>query len=550
MRQPKTYKATILPVTELGSDGCDPDVPETPPVLVITIDPTATRKFNFNSWLGNGIDSWVWACLNLLRTLSHSGTVTPRTMVNYAGVAIPNWFAFLVQSKATLHPSGLLPGHIESYIVWLLEKHPVSTSARTIYSGTKAILRKLHEGGEIAGTEDDLFPARPFRLELQAKKHTKALSSAEVAQLAAAIRKDLIAIHKDCFEGSDSEALAVSFLLIVLRTGVNPTPLLEAGRDCLSPNPLMPNMMVMTTFKRRGNGTQRHPLKIGMNSDETAVIPMDGVAVLKGVITRTARLVSQAPENIADRLWLYRSASQRCLGKINALNEASLHKCIERFAQRHSLMGDDGNPFVPAIKRLRKTVEARLWKLSDGDLVAVAAAMNHSPQVADQHYLDLTDEMKSEAARFVGMAFPEILRGNTSVDFPHDPTVQDNVINTPVGRCANVIHNGTTATSPCDRFTECITCPTFVVVGSVKDLHRLFSFQRFLKSEVEYMDGPELSDWRTYRRKIIDLIDQFTAAKFPRSVVAEAKSLACTAPHPFWANRVSAVTVPKAVGWL
>lgn len=550
MRQPKTYKATIVPVKELVSHRCEPEVPETPPVFVITIDPTETRRFDFNKWLGNGIDPWVWACLNLLRALSHSGTVAPRTMVNYAGVAIPNWFSFLVQSKATKHPSGLLPQHIESYIVWLLNKHPVSTSARTIYSGTKAILSGLHERGEIPGTGDDLFPVRPFRLEVRAKKPTRALSYAEMTQLAAAIRKDLIAIHKDCFDGPDSEALAVSFLLIALRTGVNPTPLLEVGRDCLSPNPLMPNMMVMTTFKRRGKGTQRHPLKIGMNSDDTTVIPMDGVAVLKGVMARTAHLVSQAPENIADRLWLYRSESQRCLGRINALTGPSLHQCIERFAQRHSLMGDDGKPFVPAIKRLRKTVEARLWKLSDGDLVSVAAAMNHSPQVADQHYLHLTDEMKSEAAQFVGMAFPEILRGNTSVNFPHDSAVQDNVINTPVGRCANLSHNVATGTSPCDRFTECVTCPRFVVVGSVKDLHRLFSFQQFMTAEVQYMEGPELTDWRSYRRKIIDLIDQFTAAKFPRSIVAEAKSLACSTPHPFWANRVSAVTAHKNAGWL
>ena len=38
------------------------------------------------------------------------------------------------------------------------------------------------------------------------------------------------------------------------------------------------------------------------------------------------------------------------------------------------------------------------------------------------------------------------------------------------------------------------------------------------------------------------LIDRFTAAKFARSVVEEAKSLAITKPHPFWAARMRAVT--------
>lgn len=104
-------------------------------------------------------------------------------------------------------------------------------------------------------------------------------------------------------------------------------------------------------------------------------------------------------------------------------------------------------------------------------------------------------------------------------------SIRTTVQNTPVGKCANSLtgkhapHNGK---DHCDRFTECLTCPTYVVVGSVKDLHRLFSFQLFLASEIEYMSAPELASWRDHKRELIGLIDRFTTARFARSVVEEA----------------------------
>jgi hypothetical protein len=334
------------------------------------------------------------------------------------------------------------------------------------------------------------------------------------------------------------------FLIIVLRTGVNTTPLLEAPRDCLAPNPLMPNMMIMNTFKRRGKGHQRHVLRTARNDFETSVIPMDGVAILNGVLTRTAPLIEAVPEKLRNHLWLYRSTSRQNRDVICALSESHLRIRIRVFVDRHQLRDDHGQTLIPAPQRLRKTMEARLWGLSNGDLAAVAAAVGHTPEVADQHYLRLTEDMKTAAAQFVGLALSETLRGNGDAQVSMPWSITTTIQNTPVGRCANALHgrraprNGV---DPCDRFTECMTCPTFVVVGTVKDLHRLFSFQRFLLAEIEYTRAPDQDDWHDHRRKLIELIDRFTAVKFPGLVVSEAKSLAMKNPHPFWAVRMKAV---------
>lgn len=53
-------------------------------------------------------------------------------------------------------------------------------------------------------------------------------------------------------------------------------------------------------------------------------------------------------------------------------------------------------------------MESKLWHLSDGDVIAVAAAVGHGPDAAAHHYLQLSDDMKAVAANFVGLALLEI----------------------------------------------------------------------------------------------------------------------------------------------
>lgn len=543
MRKPKSYVATV----QAGSQAMHaPNEVQPTTVFEIQVDPTWNRRFDYGAWMGRGIDAWIWSGVEILRSIAGSGAVTPRTIVNYGGGALPKWFAFLTDTGGPARPQDLTPGHVKKYVSWLKLKHPNHSTARTYYANITVVLMAMLERGFIECDIALLFPIMPFRITACGRRGATALSGREVERLAGALKKDLIAIHRREFEAPDSHALVAAFLMVALRTGVNTTPLLEASRNCLSPNPFMPNMMVMKTFKRRARGGQLHALRKSDADHDTAVIPMDGVAVLMSVIARTEDIVKEAPTNIRDRIWLYRSRSRQNFGAILALNDSRLSMCIRDFAGRHQLMGDDGKLLVPTPQRLRKTMEAKLWGLSGGDLVAVAAAVGHTPDVADRHYLSLTEEMKSEAARFVGLALPVILRGSDPAHVSMPPSIRKTILNTPVGRCANSEHGKNApknGVDRCDRFTECMTCPTFVVVGSVKDLHRLFSFQLFMLAEIEYMRGPELAQWRDLKRRTISLIDQFTAAKFAHSVVSEAKALALKAPHPFWAARMRTVAI-------
>lgn len=549
MRKPKSYKLSL----KLDDHSPSPSGQSGPlvtgsPVFELEVDATSRRRVDYQSYLGTGFDAWVWAGLEALRAVAGSGAVAQRTLLNYAGAGWPRWLDFLVASHGPKEPKDLLLEHIKGFMAWLVRRHPFGTSAQTTYAQVKPMLIVMSNLGLGPTDIQRIFPVKAFSKRAENRQSPKALSSAEVVRLAQALKRDLVAIHRGEFTGPDSEALVVSFLVVALRTGINTTPLLEATRDCLSPNPLMPNMMVMRTFKRRGKGHQSNPMRQPDGDQGTAVVPMDGVAVLRGVLAKTEQLSADAPPAIRNRIWLYRSRSRHTPGALFALSQSGLNVGVQWFVRRHGLLGDDGKPLTPTPNRLRKTMEAKLWALSDGDLMAVAAAIGHTPDVADQHYLSLTDDMKADAACFVGLALPEILRGNKTVQAPMPVSIRMTVQNTPVGKCANSLtgkhapHNGK---DHCDRFTECLTCPTYVVVGSVKDLHRLFSFQLFLESEIEYMAAPELASWRDHKRELIGLIDRFTTARFARSVVEEAKALAIKTPHPFWAARMKAGSRPN-----
>lgn len=196
--------------------------------------------------------------------------------------------------------------------------------------------------------------------------------------------------------------------------------------------------------------------------------------------------------------------------------------------KRHALLADDGKPLRVTLGRLRKTMENRLWKLSNGDLLAVSAVMGHSPQVADNHYLRLDEGTKTEGARFIGQALPAKLRG-------------EHIVATPTGSCNDSLHGALApkdGATHCTEFTHCLGCPSYVIVGSLDDLHRLFSFQRFLIAEIDYYPSEEWHQWQLHHRELIAQIDRVVSDHFVPTLVTEAKQRAARDLHPFWAIRL------------
>ena len=195
-------------------------------------------------------------------------------------------------------PADLTRADVERYIRWLKGKYPNGSTAKNYYSAFKSVIVGLIDYGFIENSPEIMLPANPFPMNGSATRGELPLSPTEMQRLATALKSDLVAIHHQRFCGLESEATVVLLLLIGMRSGINATPLLEMKRDCLSPHPFMPNLLLVRTFKRRGKGAQSTTLRQTDIRDQASPIPMDGVAILRRALEMTEELAANAPNAI------------------------------------------------------------------------------------------------------------------------------------------------------------------------------------------------------------------------------------------------------------
>ena len=528
MARVKDYRAKVSGIAVAAPSGTS----DTDAIVVVPTNPRSHNRIDLSPWLGHGFDAWVSGAAAVLRARLASGNYSVATIVSFASNGIKVFFPYLVEDQVGViaaRPSELTRADVERYIRWLKGRYPNGATAKNYYSAFKSVIVGLIDYGYIDNSAEVLLPANPFPMNGSTTRGELPLSPTEMQRLATALKSDLVAIHHKRFGGLESEATVVLLLLIGMRSGINATPLLEMRRDCLSPHPFMPNLMLVRTFKRRGKGAQSTTLRQTDIHDQASPIPMDGVAVLRRALEMTQVLAINAPEGIKDRLWLYRSAQRgQGNGQTRCLTMGTMAEIAREIVKRHALHADDGKPLRVTLGRLRKTMENRLWKLSNGDLLAVSAVMGHAPQVADNHYLRLDEQTKAEGAKFIGLALPAKLRG-------------EHLVPTPTGSCGDSLH-GTLApkdgATHCTEFTHCLGCPSYVIVGSLDDLHRLFSFQRFLMAEIDYYPAAEWHQWQMHHHDLIAHIDRIVSDHFTPELVTQAKEHADRALHPFWELRL------------
>ncbi|MNL41905.1 hypothetical protein D3C87_1643340 [compost metagenome] len=93
----------------------------------------------------------------------------------------------------------------------------------------------------------------------------------------------------------------------------------------------------------------------------------------------------------------------------------------------------------------------------------------------------------------------------------------------------------------------CLFCSSFAIAGEIDELWRLFSYQAFAASQLQYLDllegqsGSQSERTRRYRelyRRAIPFIDEFTEAAFGRKLVAAARKKTREQMHPFWRSQL------------
>lgn len=552
----------------------------------------SARNIYLRPQLNHGIDEWVFATADAIRSLLRGGSSTTSAASRRSSML--RFFNYLKSESignpsklAPDTPADLKPQHIDQFILWLknsgVAKAEASGSTRVGYNNVKAVLLEMFNIGLINGKPHQFFRRGVFKRDVPGK--ITSLSESEQQSIANAAKLDLSAVYHGRLQISARDLQALRLLVVAHRLGHNTTPLLELSRDAVKPG-LLPGTVLLQTTKYRNRliDTQMgmdavHPIlnpqagsKAKPNVTDSTQIEQDYLpfnlaegAVIGQAIASTRHLVERAPETIRNRVWLYEDSKR----KVTALSQVTLFSCLKAFVSRHNLVGDDGNTLIINTSRFRKSRFDRIFRIADGDLAVTANFMGNTPQVASFNYPSMNLARKAEASEFINEDYIALMR-----DFNHEAIGQPASSNlnlfeekriirvlpeilplnsTPVGSCTDTIggEHAPKTGSHCDRFVMCLFCSSFAVVGTVDELWKLFSFQAFARLELEYLDerlGTEpsndiktnvLSDLRDRYRLAIPFIDSFTQFQFAKSRVDKAKHKTNTGLHPFWKSQIS-----------
>lgn len=513
-------------------NGCDVVSMASPrdSVIVLPLDYRARRTVDFTSLYGCGIDFLTGACQQIIQNLLEENKLTIPSVLSYYDAGFRYFLRFCKGIASELDRPFLqrdVNRHLLELFIQDLTASQLSHSSKTrIYKRTEYILLQMVASEWLES--DGLFPESPFINKKENRcKGKKALSILERNRLIQLIKTDLANIKKSD-RPLNSNELVTCMLAIAIRTGINPTPLIELTTDCLKLHPFLDNRRLLVSFKRRGKGTQTHILRGENKQENSHIILMDVVEIIELVKARNEVLREGSDFN--EMLFVYisnKSRGRTSAGDVVPFSRTTLSARVDAWVKRHKLLDDNGQYLKLSIMRLRKTFINRIYQLSGQDPLVTAKAGNHTPQVSMSNYLQAPPEAEKEFSLLGEVLTSELLG--------HENSGVLSAEYTPVSRCKDPLNGQFSPASNdeyCSNFLACVRCRSFVVTE--EDLYRLFSFYWMLVYEREYIGAHK---WARYYRHIIRLIDKDIVPLFDSEVVEREKTKAKESPHPYWMTR-------------
>ncbi|WP_233874470.1 hypothetical protein [Paraburkholderia adhaesiva] len=512
--------------------------PEHNPVVTFGRNATSRRSFDFLAWYGVGIDPITFAFQRQIERFlaKQDAEVEVSTVTNYCWDGAAPFLRYLALSSAGrakhFDVSDIDRTTIDGYLRFLADGGWLTPDQRRKYVATKAILKALCRRGlirEISAGDDATFPVNPFPGAKKQAKGETPLTKDQRKAFSVAVKTAVMPLFIDENDPS-ADLISYAYLVVALHTGRNTTPLLEMSPNCLRPHPKS-GTMFLVLHKRRGHNTSKIALRADTGRqkihESLPTVRPTVAALIERVLQLSAQLRAEAPLDIADRVWLYRSRRLQTFGKVEALSANCLNVAISNLVRDYQLQDTDGKPLRINVSRLRKTFVNRVYEILDGDVASTAAAAGNTAGVVRENYLQPGEEALKNW-RFMGEALVQELLTSTL----------GSTEKTPVGRCSDP-RNGDYAPkregAVCMNFLNCLRCRNYVVTGD--DLYRLFSFYWRVLRERSTMGKRR---WKAQFAHIARLIESDVVQAgldkgiFKNDVIEAERRRAHHDPHPFW----------------
>ena len=339
-------------------------------------------------------------------------------------------------------------------------------------------------------------------------------------------------------------------LILAIRTGLNPSVLLELGDNPVRPSQIKGLAWLRTGIKHRSGAGHTHPAVTPEADEDAPLIRMREAELIDEVRTLTSSLRAVAPEDLKSELWLIGSAVHaKSTGSRTKMRRMStsggLYPALQSLVDRYELKTDDGHRLSLTFQRCRPTFAEEYLRANGGDLVDLQRRLGQRSLKSTTRYVDLKAADRRRSFRFAGLVLQSLSLGDESLPTDDElvsghhltpeeiAKLRSGENNVALARCRDPFNSplrSVLSGEVCAEFMACLKCPNMVVIRD--DLYRLFSFYWYIDDKRSLIGR---AAWTENYSWIIETIDNEIATRFADTdAVAAAKTRAQTNPHPLW----------------
>ena len=483
-----------------------------------------SQNFSFSQFYSQKIDSVTRLFHQVIliklkqASINNTESTSINTIVSYC-ISVKIFLIFCIQIQRSigreLRTLDINEKLLRDFVGYLKTIDKVDTTKSINFSHIKTLLILFIEYRWIDNFDINLIPQSPFPRFAKKTKGAKPLTESEHKKIASVLNSDIRNLFKSrvnedgqkIIKKLNKDELIICTLSIAIRTGINTTPLLNLTTDCITENPLNNNKKIITWYKRRGK----------KNIDQT--ISTKSIRTIKGINIHTASIIEliieqnksirESNKELANKLLVYQSTNTHKYKELPLL-ERSLHAGIKKWIEKNNINNILNNPIEINISTLRKTFINNIFVQSGGNPIITAQIAGNSVRIANDHYLQPSEDSLKNMALLGKIFTNELLDPNTAN-------------NTPVSKCSNK------SIEYCTNFHNCVRCSHFIVTKD--DLYRLFSYYWMIIRERKHI-GKKL--WSKNFKHAIKIIDNNIAPEFDPEIVIYNKEKAKKDPHIYW----------------
>ena len=320
---------------------------------------------------------------------------------------------------------------------------------RTIFSSFKTIIRwgQLHMPDFVPDTE--IFTGNEFRA--PSKLKIDYIPDEVLDQINAALAKE-------------NDPYLKYGVVILECTGMRSGDLVMLNVDCVKPHVL--GGYTISWFDHK-NKKERPPMPV---KKECAL-------AVEKLLNVTADLRKNADESIKNKLFLYRCPGKKRVhsGQIIVMPRISFRDRLVRFACRHNIVDNAGNPYLLSTHQFRRTLGTDM--LSQGtNINVIQQVLGHAdPAITKRFYADVKDKERTEAFKNIGIIGNINLIDETAFEnkkeldwFKEHKDTSACLID---GYCTKPVVNG----QVCERLLrrqKCYTCSRYITTPEHLEAHR------------------------------------------------------------------------------